>query len=71
MEIPALPYDRTVGTHVRSVSREREDRRKRRSGCKGKAVHRKRSRDAERKKVAKYARYVPRKAAIVHMVPVP
>ena len=71
MEIPVLRHDRTVGTHVGSGSREREDRYKRRRGCKGKAVQQARRRDVERKEVAKPAEHVPRKAAMAHGAPVP
>ena len=38
MEIPVLLYDRTVGTHGESVSRERKDRCKRGRREKGKTV---------------------------------
>ena len=38
MEIPALFYDRTVGTHAESAGRERKDRRKRRRGAEGKSA---------------------------------
>ena len=38
MEIPVLLYDRNVGTHGVSVSREREDRCKRDSRRAGKTV---------------------------------
>ena len=39
VEIPVLLYDRTVGTHGGSMSRERKDRCKRSRRCKGKPVH--------------------------------
>ena len=38
VEIPALYYDRTVGTYVESMSRERKDRCKRGRSMKGKSV---------------------------------
>ena len=38
VEIPALLYDRTVGTHGGSMGREGKDRRKRSRGSKGKPV---------------------------------
>ena len=37
MEIPALWYDRTVGTYVESMGRERKDRCKRGRSMKGKS----------------------------------
>ena len=76
VEIPVLRYDRNVGTHVESVSREREDRCKRKRGKeKAKAFRKNRlptqRRDAERTKVAKHKSLPSRKAAIVHNIPVP
>ena len=71
MEIPVLLYDRTAGTHEGSACREREDRCKRSRRRAGKAVLRSRRREAERKRVAKRAGFVPRKAAIDHKAPVP
>ena len=38
MEIPALWYDRTVGTYVESMSRERKDRCKRGRSTEGKSA---------------------------------
>ena len=38
MEIPVLQYNRNVGTHVESMSREREDRYKRGRRVEGKSV---------------------------------
>ena len=38
MEIPVLQYNRTVGTHVESMGRERKDRCKRGRSMKGKSV---------------------------------
>ena len=71
MEIPVLHHNRTVGTHKVSVSREREDRCKRRRRWKGKTVHQSKDVKRSEKEVAKYAGHVPRKAAIVYDVPVP
>ena len=71
MEIPVLHYGRTAGTHGGGMSRERKDRCKRIRRCRGKSVHGILRRDAERKRVAKHADAVPRKAAIAHNVPVP
>ena len=71
MEIPALRYDRTVGTYAEGMCREREDRCKRGRSMEGKTAIQ--SGDVMRSegKVAKHADRVPRKAAIVHTVPVP
>ena len=71
MEIPVLLYDRTVGTHGGSMSREREDPVERGQLYGRKSRHMRRTPEAERKRVAKHAEAVPRKAAIVHTVPVP
>ena len=71
MEIPVLLCDRTAGTHGvgrvpgagRPVQAQQGEGRKIRPPT--------RRCDAERKEVAKRAGPVPRKAAIVHKVPVP
>ena len=71
MEIPALHSDRTVGTHVGSMGRERENRYKRGRGRKGKPVLQPEYVMWSEIIVAKHAGHVPRKAAIAHYVPVP
>ena len=71
MEIPALLYDRTVGTHGGSMIREREDRSKCRRRDTGKTVCQSKGMKRSEREVAKHAGTVPRKAAIVHRVPVP
>ena len=71
MEIPALQDDRTVGTHVESMGRERKDRCKRGRRLAGKSVSQ--SEDVKRTEiqVGKYMSHASRKAAIVYMIPVP
>ena len=71
VEIPVLQHDRTVGTHVESGSREREDRYKRGRSCEGKPAQQSEAVMWSERKVAKSVSHVPRKAAIVHVVPVP
>ena len=71
MEIPVLRYDRNVGTHVESVSREREDRCKRSKGRRGKTLLQPKGVKRSEIRVAKHVGHVPRKAAIAHTVPVP
>ena len=71
MEIPVLRYDRNVGTHVESVSREREDRCKRKRRRRGKTIRQSKGVKRSEKEVAKHVSHVPRKAAIAHIVPVP
>ena len=71
MEIPVLLYDRTVGTHVESMSRESENRCKRRRCMVGKPAIQAESVMRSEEIVAKHVSHVPRKAAIVHTVPVP
>ena len=71
MEIPVLCVPRTVGTHVESMSRERENRYKR-----GRSKDSKSSLQSEdvmwtELSVGKYVSHVPGKAAIVHTAPVP
>ena len=71
VEIPVLRYDRTVGTRVESMTRERKDRGKRGSGMTGKPVMQHEDVMRSEKKVAKHVSHASRKAAIVHTVPVP
>ncbi len=71
MEIPVLRYKRNVGTHVGSMSREREDRCKRRRRREGKTVRQSKGVKRSEREVAKHAGHVPRKAAIDYTVPVP
>ena len=70
-KIPALQYDRTVGTYVESAGAERKAACKRGSRMVGKSAIQRRRRDADRTQVGKRVSHVPRKAAIVHAVPVP
>ena len=71
MEIPALRYNRTVGTREESKSREWKDRCKRGRSVAGKSVTQ--SEDVMRTeiKVGKFVSLASRKAAIVYMIPVP
>ena len=71
MEIPVLRYDRTVGTHVESISREWKYRYKRKRCQAGKSAWQAKDVMWSEIKVAKYVSHVPRKAAIVLYVPVP
>ena len=71
MENPVLPYNRTVGTHGQRISRERENRPKRRRSGEGKSAPQSEGVTGSELKVAKYPEDVPRKAAIVYKVPVP
>ena len=71
MENPVLRHDRTVGTHVESGGREREDRYKRRRRQGGKSPCQSRGVKWSESKVAKPAGHVPGKAAMAHGVPVP
>ena len=63
--------DRTVGTQKESVSREWKDRSKQGSREIGKSVSQGKTVTGSEIKVAKYMSHVPRKAAIVYVVPVP
>ena len=70
VEIPVLSGDRTVGTHVESITGEWNP------GQAEELLYRKnrtvrQSCDADRNKVGKHVSHVPRKAAIDHTVPVP
>ena len=71
MEIPVLLHDRTVGTHVESMSRDCKARCKRGRSLVGKSARQ--SEDVMRSEllVAKLMSRLPRKAAIVYIVPVP
>ena len=71
VEIPALHDDRTVGTQKESASREWKDRCKRGRSVSGKSGTQ--SEDVMRSEisVAKSVSWLPRKAAIVHKIPVP
>ena len=69
MEIPVLCVPRTVGTHVESMSRERENRYKRGRSKDSKSSLTIRRRDVDRTKVGKHVSHVPRKAAIVIQYP--
>ncbi len=71
MEIPALWYDRTVGTYVEGMGREGKDRCKRSKGRRGKTLLQPKGVKRSEIRVAKHVSHVPRKAAIVHTVPVP
>ena len=71
MEIPVLQSNRTVGTHVESVSREWKDRYKRSRRMVGKSAIQSKGVTRSEIKVAKHVSHVPRKAAIVLYVPVP
>ena len=70
VEIPVLSGDRTVGTHVESITGEWNP------GQAEELLYRKnrtvrQSCDADRNKVGKYVSHVTRKAAIVCQIPVP
>ena len=70
VEIPVLSGDRTVGTHVESITGEWNP------GQAEELLHRKiravrQSCDADRNLVGKYVSHVTRKAAIVCQIPVP
>ena len=70
VEIPVLSGDRTVGTHVESITGEWNP------GQAEELLYRKnrraiRRRDADRSLVGKYVSHASRKAAIVLIVPVP
>ena len=70
VEIPVLSGDRTVGTHVESITGEWIP------GQAEELLHRKnravrQSCDADRNLVGKYVSHVTRKAAIVCQIPVP
>ena len=71
MEIPVLCVPRTVGTHVESMSREREDRYKRGRSKDSKSSLQ--SEDVMRTeiRVGKSVSHASRKAAIVCIAPVP
>ena len=71
VEIPVLRYNRTVGTHVQSGSRERKDRCKHRSCKGGKSPLQSEDVMWTELSVGKYVSHVPGKAAIVHTAPVP
>ena len=71
MEIPALQYNRTVGTQRESKSREWKDRYKRRRRLIGKTVSQSKDVMWSENIVTKRVSHVPRKAAIVLYVPVP
>ena len=71
MEIPVLQYNRTVGTHGESMSREWRDRYKRGRCMVGKSAIQAEDVKWSELKVAKHVSSVPRKAAIVCTVPVP
>ena len=63
--------NRTVGTHVESMSRKWKSRCKRRRRVTGKPVTQAKGVTRSELKVAKHVSHVPRKAAIVSYVPVP
>ena len=70
VEIPVLSGDRTVGTHVESITGGWNP------GQAEELLYRKnrtvrQSCDADRSLVGKYVSHVPGKAAIVHTAPVP
>ena len=71
MEIPVPHINRTVGTHVESISREWKNRYKRGRSEVGKSALQSEDVMCSEKKVAKYVSHVPRKAAIALYVPVP
>ena len=71
MEIPALRHDRTVGTYMEGMGRERKDRCKRSRSAGGKPAARSEGVTRSELRVAKHAGHVPRKAAIVYAAPVP
>ena len=71
VEIPVLPCDRTVGTRKVGACRGRRTRRKRRRDGRGKSRPRPKGVTRSEARVAKSASLPPRKAAMVHMAPVP
>ena len=71
MEIPALPYNRTVGTRVESIGAERKAACKRGTGLAGKSARQREDVMRTELQVGKYVSHASRKAAIVLTVPVP
>ena len=69
VEIPALPYIRNVGTHQESVGRGKERPVQAKEGTCRQIRMSTQERYAERRIVAKHTDRVPRKAAIVYMMP--
>ena len=71
MEIPVLLHDRTVGTHVESMSRECKTRCKRERSAVGKSAAQSEGVMRSEDIVVKHVSHVPRKAAIAYAAPVP
>ena len=71
VEIPVLQYNRTVGTHVESISTEWKAVYKRGRSHVGKSAWQSEDVMWTELSVGKYVSHVPGKAAIVHTAPVP